>query len=401
MLDYVLTFEIYSILYIVTCSIFVLADYVRSTRSKKVLIAIAVLVLSAFASCRGIGVGTDTLNTIDQYFDTADQYKTFGALFFSGMSESTTIFVLIGKILKCFGLGYRSFLFVMELFAIIPIAMIAYLRRKENRIALTMAIYLILFYQLSFNWIRQSIAVAFLLLSVILFTKGRKIGTVIAALLSVLFHASAVIGIVMYVLAWFASRSKSKRKRAALIALSVLVTVFVMFSWKNIALFLIGKGILPSSYIGYVNVFSGASGASLGWFKIGLRTYAEFALRIMLFFVPLFFYKAPKYKNILPQVDKENDFFFFRMCACLSLLIYAAAFIGLHTTYANRMTYYLDVCNILYMGLVCKNKTSNRNIHISLAEICVLLLCICYNVWLYYVLGWHDTVPFVFSIAVR
>lgn len=399
MVNTLFTLCLYGAVYLTAYFLFRIANNVQSLWGKKILLALGIVILALFGCMRDFEVGTDTLDTIKMYFEDSKRYHSFGAMFTRGISSSTLIFLIISKILIYLKLGARPFLFIMHILTLAPVTAVAYIRREKTSISLTMAIYMALYYQLSFNWIRQSIATTLLLLGLVLFLNHKKIGALIAVILSELFHASALLGVVLFAVAWFTCKTKNKYLRRALIASAFLVTFVAMVSWQPLALWAIQHGVLPESYMGYISVFSGGHGSSYkGWFLLGKKTYVEYFLRFVMFIFPGYIlnYQSKKVRN----GNLNQELYFFRTCMLLSFLIYSASFLGLHTAYANRVTYYLDIANVIYLGLCCKPKHNNGKYSLSFTfnELIVILMVLTYNIWLYYIMGWHETVPFKFGI---
>ena len=399
MIETIGTIFTYAIVYSLAILLVSSADKTISIHRKKWKVSFAVIFLAFFSSLRDIEVGTDTVNTIVQYFDSAVKYNSIYTLFSSELSGSTIVFFLIAKFIMAIGLGYKTFLFCMTLLILIPVAVVAYMRRENTPMAATMMFFLFLYFQLSFNWIRQSIAASFLILSVVLFIGDKKKSSIIIALISILFHSSALLGLMLFIVAWFSSKSKSKLVRGFLVFITVLFAILIMTSWKMIALFMINQGILPASYIGYVNVFSGMHGSSFqGWFNVGLRTYGEYILRVGIFIVPFISVRHSHYNmRLANEENKGQEFALFKMCGFLSILIYSAGLFGLHTAYINRVTYFLDFSNIVYLGFTCNINKKHSKFVVPFSQVATFVIAFVYNIWLYYILGWHETVPFSFS----
>lgn len=393
MTDYFLTIILYLIVYISSFAFFCFADKAQKKQIAIRRIVIGVLILSIFAGVRDKSVGTDTAKTITLYFDEAKNISSLGTLFSQFiLFRSSFIYLLLAKIVLKAGLGFRTFLTIIQVLTVGFVAACAYYRRKTTPIAITMLLFSLLYYQLSFNWIRQSITCSFLLFAVVLFFEGKKKKSVVIMLISILFHSSAIIGIALFVVILFISRVKKKYLNAVIILLTVILTI-IMRNWQTIALIGIERGILPSTYQGYINVFSGAHGSTfLGWFIIGKKAYVEYALRVLMLLFP---YLATRRKS--SRGENLDQYAFFQMGAFFSVLIYSAALFGLHTAYGNRVTICLDYLYIVYFGLMEYRTKSAKGLTVPLSGFFIILLCLFYNIWLYYVMGWHGTVPYHFS----
>ena len=393
MADYLLTILLYAVVYIVSILFFYAADHAQSKNRMIRCMLVGIALLSVFAGIRNPTVGSDTIGTTTLYFDIAQRYDSIGSIFsqFSSLN-GTFIYLLISKIVIALGLGTRTFLGILQALTVTPIAICAYHRKKYTPIPITMALYIILYYQLSFNWVRQSVSVAILLLAVVLYFEDKKVVATILLIASTLFHSSALFGIPMIIVARLASNVKKRYLKNIVLVITVILTFIIMQNWQRLSIMGVEMGILPYTYRGYINVFSGAHGTSFrGWFAIGTKTYVEYFLRVLMFMVPLLI------QNNLVAADTDTEFAFFRTTSLLSLLIYSAAFFGLHTAYGNRVTYLLDLFNIIYFGYASFRSSQAKGLSVPASGLLLILISLFYNIWLYYVLGWHDTVPYLFS----
>lgn len=383
----------YLIIYVVSIFLFSMADGAKRLSTKKRFILAGVLFLSLIGGLRSLDVGTDTLSTVQIYFDS---YRFHGLGSLIQDAGSTPIYYLIAIILKGLGLGSAAFLFVMQLLIVFPIAIVAYKRREQTSIALTMTFYLLLYYQLSFNWIRQGIAVSFVFLAVTCYQQDKKaIKTILLFILAFLFHKSAVLGIAIYIIIHFYVRFDNRYFRGFVLVAVLAIAAVVMWEWKTISLWLIEKGILPKSYIGYVNVFSGAHGNTFrGWFVIGTMTYVEYFFRVVFYLFPFLLLKFKKKRKLTRE--KLRSLNFYSTVSLFSVLIYSVAFWGLHTAYANRLTFYLDIANPIFFGLSYYRPVRRQHMKINLNNLILVAMCVAYNLLLYYMMGWHGTVPLNF-----
>lgn len=394
MIDMVVALLGYFLIYSVPILLFFIADRTKSLSMKKVFIAVGVLFLSAIGGLRNLEVGTDTSETIIRYFDKLD-FQSQDLVTF--VSDRTIIYTMLSAILKALGLSSISMLFTLQLLCILPITIVAYRKRERIPIAFTMAVYLFLFFQLSFNWIRQSIAASFFLLAVDSYHQNKKhIKGYMLFLLSVLFHSSAVIGIAICIVAIILMRIENKYVKCLIYILTLVLVFLILRQWKNISLWLIDIGILPYSYIGYVNVFSGAHGNSFrGWFTIGKLSYIEYAMRVTFFCLPAVLKQSRYHMGLAQEEQYEENFYC--IFAFFGILLYSIAFWGFHTTYGNRLAYYSDVANTVYFGMGYRKSMKTQNRSIVITNLALVVLCVMYNLLLYYFMGWHGTVPYRFS----
>lgn len=387
----IVTGMFYTLIYSIATLIFSKAEASKLRSQKKMLIIFGVLFLTVTATMRNINVGTDTADTISKYFTNLYSRTTsFNSL--STVIQSDIIYIMIAKILHFLRLGERTFLFIMEALCLTPIALCAYYRKDKAPIQVTMAIFLIMFYQISFNWMRQSVSSAFLLLALVLFQDRRIKSSILVALLSILFHTSAVIGISLfafiYIFMRIKNRIKSKNLRTLFVVIFMVIFLSLVLNWQTFFTLGVAHGIFPQRYLGYIRVFSGQTTVK-SWFVIGLRTYGDYIIRLVLTLIPFIYMR----KNVKLQDIKLVKYY--RMITVASLLIYSYIFFVMHSTYGNRLIYSLDYIQILSLGM-CYIPHRQRPDSIPLCNVIIFGTIILYNIWLYYVLGWHGTVPFYF-----
>ena len=76
-------------------------------------------------------------------------------------------------------------------------------------------------------------------------------------------------------------RAKNKYRRLAFGIGFIVIFIALLRQWEAIVSFGITSAILPTTYSGYLRVFSGQTTIE-GWFSVGIRTYGEFVIRILL-----------------------------------------------------------------------------------------------------------------------
>lgn len=383
-----MTVCLYIIFYISAIFIFKIADKAINDVTKKRLVCAGVIFVALFASLRDISVGTDTSETVQMYL--VDQYtRKLDINDFSEFLHGDILYFVIANIIHRLGLGTRTFLFILELFTIAPVAVSAYEKRNQIPLHITVGIYLLLYFQLSFNWIRQSAASAFILLTLVYAQENCKKKAVLAAIMSVMLHSSGIIGLLLLAFTYIFMRIKNKYWRFAFGFGFMLIFLVLLTQWETIVTFGIGSGILPDTYAGYLRVFSGQTTVER-WFKVGQRTYGEFAIRVLLVALPFILTK----KNA--SLKERMQFNFYKIISVLGLIIYGYVLFSMHSAYGNRISYAVDYIQFVNLGACCVRSTEGRWVT-PVRNIIIAGTVVFYNVWLYYVLGWHATVPFIFG----
>ena len=348
---------------------------------------LGILFLSLFAALRDISIGVDTADTIALYFE--DQHgRTISLKGITDIINGDIVFVLISNVFHALHLGSKSFLFLLEVLILTPIAVIAYIRREKVPISITMFLYLILYYQIGFNWIRQSIACAFLLLAVVYFQEKKYRNSCLMAVLSILFHSSALIGIALFAYIYTFMRIRKRLFRLLFGGTFLILFFFILLEWETIFSWCIAQGIFPPRYAGYLRVFSGQTTVE-NWFYVGKRTYVDYLIRILLGAIPFIFSRRKQLFFDTKIID------YYKAATILYLIIYSYVLLEMHSAYANRITYALEYVQILSLGM-CYAPSPSRRRCVPVRNIVIIWAAILYNVWLYYILGWHATVPFLF-----
>lgn len=388
-MEILMTVTIYIMVYSIATLFFVLANNTKDTFRQKIFLVLAILFLSSFAAIRDISVGTDTYDTISLYF--TDQYqKSIRIESITDIVNGDFVYFIMSNIIHFFGGESGFFLFIIELSILTPVIISSYIERKRIPIYIFMGIFLLLYYQINFNWIRQSVASGWLLLTVVCMQNKQIKSAILSALIAVLFHSSAIIGLSLLGFSYAFIKIKNRMLRVIWGIILTGIFIILLTQWDTVFSLAVSYGIFPERYLGYIRVYTGESSVD-SWFLIGLKAYAEYVLRIALVLIPFVFVRQN-----LSTSDSKN-IVFYRTIAVVSIVIYSYIFLVMHSAYGNRITYAVDYIQILNLGM-CYSLYNGRRGVIPIKNICLTGFIIFYNLWLYYVLGWHDTVPYVFSL---
>ncbi len=383
-----LTICLYSIFYSSVIFLFKIADEAKSKFKKKRIIFLGIIFVALFASLRDVSVGTDTTETVRLYF--VEQYtRKLDFTTFSEFLHSNLFYYVIANVIYTLGLGTRTFLFLLEVCTVAPVAVSAYKKRKQIPLHITLGIFLLLYFQLSFNWIRQSAASAFILLTLVNVQEKCKKQAVFTAIMAVMLHSSAIFGLILLAFSYIFMRVKNRYWRFACGIGCIVIFISLLTQWEAIVSFGITSGILPTTYAGYLRVFSGQTTVE-SWFLVGIRTYVEFAIRILLVVLPFILKKRDASSDEQIQLD------FNKIITVIGLIIYGYVLLNMHSAYGNRISYAVEYIQLINLGSCYVRTTKTRGV-IPLRNMIIIGAVSFYNIWLYYILGWHDTVPFVFG----
>jgi transmembrane protein EpsG len=282
-------------------------------------------------------------------------------------------FVLICRVCNVIGIGFQGMLFL--------IAFITYyyslkaIKSYENHLSIGLAyfIYLLFYFQPSFNLIRQAAAMSITLYSISILKDGKMVKCVLYILIASLIHSSAVVilmPICIYLL--YVSRLPTHYKTIGI----VILCIIMIFYDK---LFSFATEIMPflARYNGYID-------------KSGLK---DFGLSIFIrygFILIPFFAVYRKYKK---EMRITYPFFILVIGFIFRLSTYAS-----QTVFAFRMTYYFQMFQILCIPMLVHYFNKHRYIKgDKLCLISMAIVTIAISFWIYdsFILMTNETVPYI------
>ena len=396
-MNIIISILLYYFVFFIAYKLFKMSDRAISKRRAIVFLLIGILVICLFAGLRGEQVGIDTYRTVLYRFRNVNSSSSLSTVLARGISEPVLIIIpyFIKKIIN----DYRAFLFVLELLTVLPIGIVAYKLRNRASIHITMLVYMLLFFQISLNVAKQSIAAAWLLLALLEFLEKKYIKAIIIMLLSTYFHGSVIIGVTLFLLIYFMFTSGNKVLTITLSMFSFIAFMLVIMNWQSLFETLISRGILPEDYTGYLNLFSGDVESSKVSFHF--RTLVSEMLRIFGTFIMLFYLRGMKDKYMI-------DIRVYQWSMIISLVFFSTFVIVLNTYLGDRFTLYLDYCQIpLYALMIGRKEIPYNNRKFSRERLAVkipvagpslcLTYCFIFNLFMFMIIGYGNTVPYNFG----
>lgn len=158
--------------------------------------AVCIMILSLFAALRANTVGSDVLTYGLESFNKVGQ---FSSLFdYINSFDSEPAYYLLNYIIYYLTNNIHVFFFILQLINVIIVYNIAY-KEKEN-MWLCVLIYLMLWYNASFNILRQTTALFIMLFAFRYLEKNKLLKYYICVFIAFLFHKSSLIYVVMPIL---------------------------------------------------------------------------------------------------------------------------------------------------------------------------------------------------------
>lgn len=345
-----------------------------NNKTQKVLLAAAIIFVPSFFAGIRINIGTDF---------TIHQSVFEDIIFGSNIEKRAEIgYVFLNQIVVWFGGGYHVVLFLVSLITFSCLFLSFNELNDEISIPFAMFAYMLLYYQMSFNYIRQLLAAAIGVFACVLFLKkNRKKLSIIICLLASSFHITGLIYIPVLLFYDFLSNNKYLVKRNIMfIFLSILVFIYPIVLMP---LFEIIQDIFPSLryFINYLAVEYKSIG--FGFFR--------YPLLFMIF--GILFYS---------RMEKKFKWMFNVMIL---------GFIFWLTSYVTKMEFYrMSHMYLIFIPIIygyfwknifkfsnaiplCHNKLIYEHREILIKAFMILMLLFFWYYDFFY-LGAHETVPY-------
>ncbi len=231
-------------------------------------------------------------------------------------------YVFLNKAVILLGGNYNCLLFLVSVISISCIFYTIYYFRNTINTSIAMLAYMLLYYQMSYNFIRQLLAASIAVLAMVLFMQNRRILPVVICCIAATFHITALIYIPVILLYTFFTEDKYKVPRLFVFA---VLTVLV-FAYPILLMPLLEQ---IQEWIPQLRYFINYLAVEYKALGIGLFRY------ILLFIVPGFLFYGKMEKKV-------------RFCFNTAVL----GFIMWLTSYVTKMEFYRISYNYLLLLVV-------------------------------------------------
>lgn len=342
----------------------IFADFSVRKSSKPLNLFFVLLTLltpSIFAGLR-YGIGTDYFNYLNG----------FNNIKYNLGSNTEFLYYLLNKVVASLGLGFQTVLFISSFITTMFIYLALYRYRHKVNIGLGMFVYILLFYQISFNGIRQIIAMAILLFSIKYILERRLLFFTLAILLAMGFHKTAILFYPFYFLYFLYGTNRYKVLK--LLSFSILIILMINFSS---ILFPIFQEIESISY--YTSSYLDSERE----FSIGIG----YLFRTLPYIIPGVIFSKSLREN------KELLFIFnVVIIGCITLLTAYSS-----TNFTERISYYFLSSLIIFVPYIYRLSKIKRKKYIGI----IVVLCV---IILWYIdfilLGRNGTIPYETILSV-
>lgn len=385
------------IVYIVTASLSCLLIWLEEKISSKnkiekiLFLVLAILIPTLVAAFRSDIIGTDVRTYVEPIQNWANSNNTYSNF----INYNGTL--INGELFNRFEKGYVSLiyfcskinpslsfnLFVSELIMIgcVLYGLIRFNKIRQISIVLGLFIFYNIFYNMSFNMVRQSIAMFILLFGFNYLLKEEWLKYFVVVVLACLFHNSAIIGLLFFVIYYFLYCKKQDKYN-----FSIRNEVITNEMIRTIIVVVIGLILL--SILPILRNLINAIG--FPQYAVYIPSHINFSLRQILVRLPFLLILLAEWPD-----NKDNKLRYFYLIMFLTD-IFVSLFSSNETTatgYSSRIAWYAAVFYIYALPDMLNFKNKSKDIILTI--LLVIYLIIYWYVFTV-VLNYNATVPYVF-----
>ena len=347
---------IYFIIFILTSILFYLAEKSKFKVVFNIISYLAIIILSTFAGVRDITVGTDILIYGIDTFNVARFFRDLFHSFSIVAHKSDFLFYLINYIVATFTDEYNILLFAISFIQNSLVFEACKKYYPPAPIWIMMLIYMLFFYNLTLNLMRQGLAMAFTLWSMKFFRQEKLRELIICAIIAFLLHKSSlVVYFVIFAVYW--AYKQPERARARILRVEVIAAAVGVVGFGFIIKMISANIPLLSKFSRYGNDSDFASGVSS----------MDVLLRIMMFCVSF----------VLKKEENVKTVYILNMFLVADL---AGQFLGIYAYYTTRITFYFLLIEIPYLVSIIHSNHIKKGTSVIIVSIIIGYLSVyCYR----------------------
>jgi len=346
----------------------------------------AILIPCILAAFRAETVGTDVLVYAKPVYEWARSSNSFAELLALNTRFENGYLFMAYVSSKLFH-SFNAMLFFTQLLIILPIYVSAFKIRNLIPATSAMLCYYSFFYVMSFNIMREGIAVSFLLLAFIYLLDNKWINAAVIIFIATLFHSSSLVGAVLIIFVVVLDRIQKPRVRALLVAVVVVSIPVFMRYWEIIFRLLLAWNIIPAKYLFYTRYLKDSYMVGLNrahFFKMLLRWVGYVATYALL------------KDNHLFRDDKIGRCI--KSGALIGIMIFSSVVFILNSGYGYRVSFYLEILLVFWVAGLNSGIQKIQMSHMPLRSLVMYGMALSCFLIAYMWRGFHGTLPFAFQI---
>lgn len=331
-------------------------------RTQSAVVGLISMVIPAFFAGIRFGIGTDYYYTYEPYY----KYLTGEGDILAGGQKNLEIgYHLLNVFFAKIGADFHVLLFVVSLLTFFFFRKAIWVYKKEISMGLATFVFMLLYYQQTFNLVRQMLAAVIILYAFHYIDEKKPIHYIAWVIFAMLFHVTAIVALPFY---WLGNALVKKKYRVATVIFYVLFTLAV-FNFDKFAV--------------VVNLFDPS-----GYYATYLQKVSEFELSVgvLIRTVPYVIVALLMWRTIKKNRTVSIYMHSFLLGSILRLIVYMARFS------ADRIAIYFLVPQAIFVPYLVKTWNHRwRNLIGALILIGATILLWYFD---YIYMGRGQTVPY-------
>ena len=327
----------------------------------------AILVPSILAGLRATSIGTDVEFYVLSDFNNARNNPNIIDFFSLGIYREK-LYLLIVYLIARITNNVGWLLFTFEIIIMTCVFIGGYKHKDKLSFPLLMGVFFLLFYNNSFNIVRQYLAATVIFLGIKFLEEKHYFKFLLFVVVAMLFHTTAIIAFIFPLIHYLVTIENEKKKKIYTLLIIITIILGCIFS-KPLIGWGIDKGLISNHYSYYVNN-DGESNSDIFTVLYGIEVLALLI-----------------YSNKIK--DKIDSFDYYRMNATMLFIILQISRIIAN---GDRISFYLNIINIYLIAQlpnIFENKKYKEICYVALA-----LISLAYWVYVYAINNSAETYPY-------
>lgn len=336
---------------------------------KKIYLIFAILPLLFLSASRSINIGNDTITYHNLYFWSRQYSLEEFIMNYKGRWELG--FLYLNKFLSVLFSNPQALIFISSMYIYIVLGW--FLNKYSNNAFYSLFLFITMrYYFFFFSNIRQSIAIATLLIAFDFLVKEKNIKFILAVIIAYFFHTTAIVFL-------FALVIKIIPIRKSILIVASATSFFLFLIWKKIMPLI--NTYLPVKYQNYENTSYYLESGNLA-------NYLNFLVILLITIICLYiFYKN---KKIVLENKKLTKIYFYFPVVASSLALLSTQF-GMFA----RVQYYFSFFFVIILPNML-NKLPSKEEKIIIYLVTIILFILYHTTILFFRPEWQHVYPFEF-----
>lgn len=389
---------IYIWTFLISSGLVYIAEKAERIKNSKIitytLLIIAIILPAALAGMRADTIGTDVKTYAEPMFNVAILSNSFSNYLSTAVAHNTEFCY---SLLIYFSSRLSNQLFIsLFLTHLLIISSVVFglweFKQKYNKntsLFFALLLFYFVFYNTSLNMIRQSIAMFIIFWAFNFLLKQEYLKYLISLVIAVNFHRTAIFGLLIFLIYYFVVVKASNRKIEFLVSENTSFSFPIPMFYSLIPILGVGLLVLMPNVLSTILNFLGFSHYTDVYFINNTVSFSwgNFALRL-----PFLIILIMQWRHLKTN-DNRLRYFYLTITIIDILLTQLSG----RSTYASRIGYYTTVFYLYAVPdeIAAENSVLKRYAMYMFIIVCVILY------WYYFmvVLGYNETVPYVFNSA--